>query len=105
MIIRLTNLMKPDEAGKIIAALSGETHPTPGQPMLGSDATRRMGAEMRDAILKINAFSVAALPRRMTEFEIHQMDEGMSHAIPIDQAVVGAGPTTRFGATSGSRCS
>ncbi len=91
MIIRLTNLMKPDEAAKIVASFEKETHGTPGQPMLDSDATRRVGADMRKAVMQIGGFSVAAMPRRMSDFHIHRMDEGMSHAIPIDQAVMGAG--------------
>ncbi len=91
MIIRLTNLMKPDEAAKIVASFEKETHGTPGQPMLDSDATRRVGADMRKAVMQIGGFSVAAMPRRMSDFHIHRMDEGMSHAIPIDQAVIGAG--------------
>ena len=90
MIIRLTNLMNEEEAGKIVSALSAESHAIEGKPMLASDTSRRMGAAMRTEILKIEAFSLAAMPRRMTDFEIHRMDEGMSYAIPIDQPVVGA---------------
>ncbi len=90
MIIRLSNLMKAEEAAKIVAALSGESPASQDKPMLASDAAKRMGAEMRKEVLKIDGFSMAAMPRRMTDFEIHRIDEGMSYAIPIDQPVVGA---------------
>lgn len=90
MIIRMTNLMNAEEAGRIITTLSGEGHAAPGKPQLSSDLVHRLGAEMRKEVLKINGFSLAAMPRRMTNFEIHKMDEGMAYAIPIDQPVIGA---------------
>jgi len=78
----MTNLMNAEEAGRIITALSDEDHATKGKPQLSSDLVQRMGAKMRKEILKIDGFSLAAMPRRMTDFEIHKMDEGMSYAIP-----------------------
>lgn len=91
MMIRLTNLMKPEEATKLVASFEGEKHPIPGHPMLDSDATRQTGADLHEAIMQTGGFSVAAMPRRMTDFQIHRMDDGMSHAIPIDQPVINAG--------------
>jgi PKHD-type hydroxylase len=91
MIIRLTNLMKPDEAARIVDAFAGEAPLNSGQPLLGSAEARRVGGELRGGIMKNGGFSVAAMPRRMTNFNLHRMDEGMSHAVPINQAVIDAG--------------
>lgn len=86
MIIRLTNLMDPAEGARIAGTLAADA--APDRKDLNSETAKRMGGNLRNAILLNAAFSVAAMPRDLTDFSIQRMMRGMTDELPIDHAVI-----------------
>lgn len=86
MIIKLEKLIDPAKAGDMVSAILADAGE--GKPVIRSETSHKLGAELRGEIAADETFSAASMVKDLGDFEFRCIEENNGYEMPFDNPLV-----------------